>query len=102
METPNAFIFTKNSVSHVKIARLSDPCIRFVKDCGLELCGISTGQGSNFFKAFKDLASTVRNPTIEMNGRLIIVFPDVPHLLKSTQNIIYNDNTIATADGWSG
>ena len=81
-----------------------DSCEKFVTEAGLDLCDIKTDQGSNFSKAFKNLGCTVKNPIIKINGKNIIILPDVPHILKSTRNIIHNGNTINTAEGvvcWS-
>ena len=73
METTIGF-FSKNSVSHVKITALIDSCEKFVTKARFDLYSITTDQGSNFSKAFKNLGCTVKNPIIKINGKTLLYF----------------------------
>lgn len=96
---PIAFFFTKSSTPWMKPYNMLKSCIDNVQQTCLEIVSITTDQGPNFCKVFKEMKCSSDRPFIEIDNRKIYVMPDVPHLIKSTRNIIYNSNSICTPDG---
>lgn len=96
---PLAFYFTKGSCPATDLDNIIRGCIKQVSDCGLEVMGLTSDQGSNFSKYFRLQKVTPDFPSLHIDGKEVLVFPDVPHLIKSTRNILYSGNVIATDEG---
>ncbi|RXG60975.1 Transposable element P transposase [Armadillidium vulgare] len=67
-------------------------CISELTDIGLHVVCITTDQASNFSLLFKQLGVSKMEPFFHFKKKKIVVIPDVPHLLKSTRNAIYNNH----------
>lgn len=96
---PLAFFFSRDSFSATDLDGILRDCVIKLFECGLEVLGITSDQGSNFMKYFRLQNVTPKSPSFEIDGKQILVFPDVPHLLKSTRNILYSGHTITTDEG---
>ena len=94
-----AYFLGHNSISRKSLVSIIENSMKFIKATGLNLMGITTDQGSNFSSLFKSFGGTCEYPYAEINNDKILIFNDVPHLLKSTRNILYNGYRIETEEG---
>ena len=89
-----AYVFTNNAIPHQKVSEILTKVLKRTTAAGFHVVGITTDQGATFVKAFKDMGCTPQQPTITISGLKLVILPDVPHLLKSTRNILHNGNII--------
>ena len=83
-----AYFLTKNNCPAKIVKKIICKSVNFLKGCGLNPIGVTTDQGSNFQKAFKEMGITTENPKIKIENDEIVIINDVPHLIKSTRNIL--------------
>lgn len=69
-----------------------------LKNIGIKVVAITTDQGSNFAKCFKNLGVSISEPFFNFQNEKIYVLCDVPHLIKSVRNTLKNYN-IRSNDG---
>lgn len=93
------YVFTNTAISPNKLKDLLEDFVEKIGDCGLELVGITSDQGSTFVKTLKNLGCTPHKPVVTIKATELVVIPDVPHLIKSTRNILHNKYVIKTPEG---
>ena len=87
-----AYFFGNNSFSANSLKIIIEKSIDFVN-------AITTDQTSNFSSTFKSFGVTPKNPYAKVNNHNVLNINDVPHLLKSTRNILDNGYRIKIDEG---
>lgn len=84
---PIAYFFYKTSPTSGELKNILFESVRKLNATGLNVLGVVSDQGSNFYKLVKtDLKLTVDNPYFKIENQELVYLFDVPHLLKSTRN----------------
>lgn len=84
---PIAYFFYGTSASADDLKNILFECTRKLRDTGLNLLGVVSDQGSNFYKLVKTtLKLTEDNPSFFVDETKLVYLFDIPHLLKSTRN----------------
>ena len=96
---PIFFFFTETKVNPTKLVSIVRNCISSVNKTGMQIVAVTSDQGANFVKCFKDMGCTTDKPSIFVDQKEILVIADVPHLIKSTRNILHDGKVIQTAEG---
>lgn len=68
--------------------------IRKVHATGFRIVAISGDQGSNNRKAYRLLGASKEKPYVDFEGARIFLLYDVPHLMKSVRNTLYNKDRV--------
>ncbi|KAB7506860.1 Transposable element P transposase [Armadillidium nasatum] len=96
------YAFSHGPIKLKNLKFLFEKCLLKLNEIGLKVMCITTNQGNNFASLFKTLGVTKCKPYFHLKisdvNYKYIVIPDVPHLLKSTRNAIFN-NSISTPEG---
>ncbi|RXG59665.1 DNA transposase THAP9 [Armadillidium vulgare] len=93
-----SFFFCENSVSFLELKEVMFSILTELKNIGIKVVAITTDQGSNFAKCFKNLGVSISEPFFNFQNEKIYVLCDVPHLIKSVRNTLKNYN-IRSNDG---
>lgn len=86
---PLSYYFTGSSCDHANLKIIVFNTIRKLFEIGLNVVGVITDQGSNFYKLSKSLQVTPETPYFIVDEQKILFFFDTPHLLKSTRNNLF-------------
>jgi len=81
-----SFFFTHNTVATSMLSSLITECIRKLRDIALFTRCIVCDQGATNVAAISILGATASLPHFSVDGCLVHIVCDVPHLLKSIQN----------------
>ena len=65
--------------------------ISVTEEAGFTVLGLTTDQGSNFEKTFRELGVTVQNSKFSVGEKSYWVYRDPPHLLKNARNLLSNE-----------
>ncbi|RXG53082.1 Transposable element P transposase [Armadillidium vulgare] len=93
-----SFFFCENSVPFLELKEVMFSILTELKNIGIKVVAITTDQGSNFAKCFKNLGVSISEPFFNFQNEKIYVLCDVPHLIKSVRNTLKNYN-IRSNDG---
>ena len=88
-----AFYLSKSTFKSDKLKEILIESIHLVEKVGFEILGVTSDQGVNFEQLFDSrLNVTEFNPKFSIGKKEYLVYRDVPHLLKSARNYLYNGN----------
>lgn len=95
---PLAYYFCLNSYSDGDIKQIMEKCVRKLNGIGLNVRGLVSDMGKNFYSASLKskcltgkLGITPEKPYFELDGKKLYYFLDTPHLLKATRtNLMTN------------
>ena len=92
------YVFSSSPTPATELRPFVFETIEKINSTGLKVVNITTDQGKNFGKFFRDLGVTQDDPFFNDFGYPIHVTADVPHLLKSARNCIYS-NVMSDGEG---
>lgn len=87
---PLGYYFCENAMSGNDIKEVISESISVLENEGFDVKGITSDQGSNFQKVFREMGATPSNPEVDIEGKPYLICKDAPHLLKSARNFLYN------------
>ncbi|VEN52942.1 unnamed protein product, partial [Callosobruchus maculatus] len=88
---PIAYFFHKTCASASSLKDIVFQCIRQLTHIGLNVYGVVSDQGSNFYKLAKNILKlTEDDPIFYVDDIKLVYLFDVPHLLKSTRNNFFS------------
>lgn len=95
---PLAYFFSENSYNDGDIGQIMVKCVRKLNEIGLNVRGLVSDMGKNFYSASVKskcltgkLGITLENPFFELDGKKIFYFIDTPHSIKATRNNLINN-----------
>ncbi len=97
-----AYFFEHSAVKGPKLKDILEKAILELINVGLDVVALCTDQGSNFDSFLKSCGVTKERPYLVIGGRIIYVFSDPPHVLKSTRNCLarYDIHTSTGVAKW--
>lgn len=88
-KVPFGYILANNSAPYSKIIEMIKRGISALENEQFTVLGITTDQGPNLERAFRQMGCTYDNPEIIVGNNTYHVYKDPPHLLKNTRNYLY-------------
>lgn len=93
-KTPLGYILAENSASYSKIIQIIKDAITAIECEGFSVHGITSDQGPNIERAFREMGATVDDPQVKFNNNSYFVYKDPPHLLKNARNFLLKGHVI--------
>ena len=90
MEATNWLFFTSGPIKSDDLQTIIIDTIVSVEQEGFNVLGITSDQGANFEKCFKDMGVTYENPEMIIGNKTYFIHKDPPHLLKNARNVLLN------------
>lgn len=88
---PIAYFFCKTAATSDDLKDILFEAVRKLRGTGLNVLGVVSDQGSNFYKLVKTtLKLTEDNPLFFVDDIKLVYLFDIPHLLKSTRNNFFS------------
>lgn len=95
---PVAYFLYKTSPKSQEVKNILFETIRKLNSTGLNVLGVVSDQGSNFYNLVKTVLNlTPDNPCFSVDNKEIVYIFDVPHLLKSTRNNFFQHKFLSSA-----
>ena len=85
---PIGYIFSESVMKPSLIIKTIKSSIEVCEKAGLIVKMITSDQGSNFEKTFKQLGVTVDKPFFEVDDKKLYVYRDPPHIIKNARNFL--------------
>lgn len=87
---PFGYFFYKTSPTSVELKDILFESIRRLSVVGLNVLGVVSDQGSNFYSLVRNLLKlSEENPVFKVDEKELVYIFDVPHLIKSMRNNFY-------------
>lgn len=83
-----SFVFTASNLKSSSVKQYVVQIIEALQGIGLRVRAIVSDQGGTFSKMFREWGVTTSQPSVNILGGDVMVFPDPPHLLKSMRNML--------------